>query len=212
MQFADEAAGSAALAALLAGKDGPRSAAGRDDMCTVVVSQVGLCCSHSRSADCAGVCSGQSQSSTVLCELSAVPLTAALMVQWIASTQSFARRHASNTSRRAINTASQVSPAVHERELLGAFARIAEPVRWHTSRGGATITFRTPTAAAGSAHLGVARHCLSASCWQSFPSLFSCQDSLPQQSVDGCLIWHCDLMQRRCKAWMGYHWGPAASA
>ena len=46
----------------------------------------------------------------------------------------------------------QVSPAVHERELLGAFARTAEPVRWHTSRGGATITFRTPSAAAGSSH------------------------------------------------------------
>ena len=55
MQFADEAAGSAALAALLAGKDGTRSAAGRDDTCTVVVSQVGPCCSHSTTADCAQV-------------------------------------------------------------------------------------------------------------------------------------------------------------
>ena len=55
MQFADEAAGSAALAALLAGKDGKRSATARDDTCTVVVSQVGLSCSQRTPAESAQV-------------------------------------------------------------------------------------------------------------------------------------------------------------
>jgi hypothetical protein len=44
---------------------------------------------------------------------------------------------------------------VTERELLSAFARIAEPVRWNTSRGGAIITFRAPSAAAGGLQFGM---------------------------------------------------------